>query len=932
MKKRTSFTRIIQLWGIFLIIGIGGGVIVEDVVVSYRDFNFRVDQMRADYIAEQKQVIKNEVERVVATIHYEQKQSEALTKRKIKSRVYEAHAVAQNIYQKYKTTKGLYEIQSIIVDILKSIRFEEGSGYYFITRLDGVAVLFPGKSVLEGHNISALQDTRGQYITKDMIEIIRRSGEGFYEYYWTKPHEDDEKFKRISFIKRFIPFNWLIGAGLYIDDIEKQIKANLLSDISRIRFGKEGYIFVNRFNGDALVSNGKLFAGTKKLWEVFDENPEKMKAIFKKEYNTALKPEGDFIYYSFIKLSDSSKESPKASFIFGIPEWRWVVGAGVYLDDVETAINLLETKLNTQIKAKVLYFTLVTAGIIALSLFLFNRLNRRLKNDLNLFISFFNRAAFSNEPFDQSSVQFDELVRMAEDANQMLAGRIQVEQALRKSEANFRGLVESSADLIWEIDKEGVYTYVSPQVEPMLGYKPDEVIGKTAFDLMPPDEAQRIRKIFKRLIKKGVSVTALENVNLHKDGRRIILETSGVPVFDDSRQVEGYRGVNRDITERKRAEEELQQMLKLKSVGTLAGGIAHDFNNILMGVFGNISLAEETLPAGHPAFERLKKAGSSMNRAIFLTKQLLTFSKGGAPLIENISLDSLITEIVCFDLSGSNVKPILEKTDDLWLAQVDKGQIQQVFSNLTINARQAMPNDGKLFISLENVTVAKNTVPHLGPGNYIRITVTDEGTGIDRKHLNRIFDPYFTTKETGSGLGLASVYSIINKHGGTIQVDSEPGKGTTFTLYLPASAAKKPPDKKRPENRRPMGKETARILIMDDEEMILSVLTQMLERNGYFVKTVEEGRRAIQVYKQALEDGNPFDVIIMDITVPGGVGGKEAIRDILKINPGARVIATSGYANDPIMADYTEYGFSGIISKPYTKNKLIEVLDRILKE
>jgi signal transduction histidine kinase len=240
-----------------------------------------------------------------------------------------------------------------------------------------------------------------------------------------------------------------------------------------------------------------------------------------------------------------------------------------------------------------------------------------------------------------------------------------------------------------------------------------------------------------------------------------------------------------ETTTQKRAEIELQKMQKMQTFGTLAGGIAHDFNNILMGLFGNIALAKTELPEAHPAFKPLEDAGKSMGRAISLTQQLLTLSKGGAPIKESLSLGSLCEEVARFDLSGSNVMLVLNQPADLWMAKADKGQIQQVISNLTINARQAMPNGGHLYITLENATLTDRTIPVLPAGRYVRMTVRDEGTGIDPKSIDRIFDPYFTTKQTGSGLGLATTYSIIKKHGGRIEVASEFGKGATFTLYLP---------------------------------------------------------------------------------------------------------------------------------------------------
>ena len=506
------------------------------------------------------------------------------------------------------------------------------------------------------------------------------------------------------------------------------------------------------------------------------------------------------------------------------------------------------------------------------------------------------------------------------------------EEDLRKSKEQFQALVESSSDWIWEVNRNGVYTYVSPKVEEILEYKPEEVVGKTPFDLMPPEEAERIAATFKRLIGRREPIVALENVNLHKDGRRVVLETSGVPVLDSAGNVQGYRGVDRDITLRKKTEEGLQRMQRLESIGTLAGGIAHDFNNILMGLFGNISIAKGKLSKDHPAFKSLEKAEQAMDSATHLTSQLMTFAKGGEPVKKDVSLGELVGEVSRFHLSGSNVMLVFEQAEDLWMAEVDKGQVQQVFSNLTINANQAMPDGGHFYITLENTNIPENAMPGLNQGRYIKVTVQDEGIGIDKKHLDRIFELYFSTRQTGSGLGLAMVYSIVNKHGGHISADSELGKGTTFTLYLPASESQRLPETKQSAAERSTIEQPARILVMDDEEIVRDVATEMLKESGFSVETAPNGKQAIEMYKQSLDVGEPFDVVIMDLTIPGGIGGKEAIKGILEIDPEAMAIVSSGYADDPVMANYAEFGFKGIAAKPYTMSKLREVLSQVLKK
>ena len=390
-----------------------------------------------------------------------------------------------------------------------------------------------------------------------------------------------------------------------------------------------------------------------------------------------------------------------------------------------------------------------------------------------------------------------------------------------------------------------------------------------------------------------------------------------------------------DISAAKRIEEDQQKIHKLESIGTLAGGIAHDFNNILTGLFGSLAIAKTELQPDHPATEHLRDAQRSMERASRLTQQLLIFAKGGVPVREGMSISGLVEEVVRFDLSGSNVKPVFDIAPDLWVAEVDKGQMQQVFSNLTINAKQAMAEGGHLFITLANRVVGEGEIAGLKPGRYVRATFRDEGVGIEQRHVARIFDPYYTTKRFGRGLGLAITYTIVKKHGGGIVVDSTPDTGSTFTLYLPAPAADhenvSPPQPTVPLSG-PGDSRPRRILIMDDEEMICKVAARFLTKAGFLTEIAHEGREAIVSYRRAMESGQPFDLVIMDLTIPGGMGGREAVKRLLDFDPQARVIVSSGYAEDPVLADYRRHGFRGIAPKPYTREGLLQVVRQTLRE
>ncbi|NOY52306.1 MAG: response regulator [Deltaproteobacteria bacterium] len=393
--------------------------------------------------------------------------------------------------------------------------------------------------------------------------------------------------------------------------------------------------------------------------------------------------------------------------------------------------------------------------------------------------------------------------------------------------------------------------------------------------------------------------------------------------------VEAHRELQKEFDERKRLELELIKSAKLESLGVLAGGIAHDFNNLLTGIQGNISLATLDAVPGSPQESTLKEADKACTRATSLTHQLLTFSKGGNPVKTTLHINEIITETAGFVLRGSNVKCVYHLPEDLWNVEADEGQIGQVIQNLVINADHAMPKGGTLNVRGENIHLDQENPNGLPEGNYIRITFRDEGCGIDGEDLSRIFDPYFTTREGGNGLGLSSAYSILQKHGGSITVRSEPGKGATFAILLPASMKKELPT--QPE-RGSLSVGSGRILVMDDEELIRKTLSRMLEKLGYKTDGVGNGTEALESYRKALQEGNPYRAVIMDLTIPGGMGGKEAVRKLLKIDPGAKVIVSSGYSQDEILAEYRRYGFSGIMTKPYETRKLSGVLERVLQD
>ena len=477
---------------------------------------------------------------------------------------------------------------------------------------------------------------------------------------------------------------------------------------------------------------------------------------------------------------------------------------------------------------------------------------------------------------------------------------------------------------------------VNKVAEELTGWSQSEAVGKSIqeiFHVINKKTGERCGNPLKLVLAANTSVNNDSfgcDILISREGSQYQIESISSPIYDNSNQLIGIVLVFRDVTESRRTAEELLKIEKLESVGMLAGGIAHDFNNILAVILGNLELAEMSLDPESEAYSLMGNSIKASLRARDLTQQLLTFSKGGQPIKKTTTIDSVVLETAKFVLHGSSVSYKCIFPDDLWLVDIDPGQIAQVIQNLVINAKHAMPDGGTVIINCSNIeNFEVDSSLDLPSGNYIKIDVIDNGFGIEEKNLKKIFDPYFTTKGKGSGLGLSISHSIISKHNGGLYVKSQKGEGTTFTIYLPASNQKY--IDKSEEGVRSSFKVKAKILVMDDEELVLDIAKEMLNHLGHDVLLVQNGYEAIDIYKDQLDKGDPVDVVIMDLTVPGNMGGKEAVQEILKINNDALVIVSSGYSNDPIMANYREYGFKAAIAKPFMLAELRDILISVLK-
>ncbi len=496
------------------------------------------------------------------------------------------------------------------------------------------------------------------------------------------------------------------------------------------------------------------------------------------------------------------------------------------------------------------------------------------------------------------------------------------ELELRKSEQKYRELVNSANDAIFVADAEtGIILDVNRQGEILLGRSKNEIIGMQQARLHPEDERDRYKQIFR---EHGRQINRIADglYVQHSNGQKIPVEISASVTQLEGRRI--VQGIFRDITERKKREEEHLKIMKLESIEMLAGGIAHDLNNILTAIMGNLTLARMNVDRESQAWPMLNDAEQASIRANDLTRQLLTFSHEGVLSTRPSSLEELVRDSTIFVLRGSSISCTFDFQNGLWSIEADRVQFSQVIQNLVINAKQSMPDGGTIEIHACNRVIEDMDIDVLKPGKYVVFSISDQGCGISEENLLRIFDPYFTTRESGTGLGLSIAYSIIQRHGGTMHVSSVEGEGTTFQIYIPASFTNVE-NHEKDESHVTSG--SGRILVMDDEQMVRQIVSDMLEHLGYEVRTASDGKEAVQLYSELYKDGECYDAVLVDLTVQGGMGGLEALRKIRQIDENARVIVASGYSNDNVMVKFSDYGFVGKIEKPF----IIEHLGSLLK-
>ena len=906
------------------------------VFLEYGRLNQRVDQFQEKVSQRQRQLLRGEVERTITLLENQRQQAAAAARVTLESRVGMARRIFTNLAQEQKNLEQKDRI-ALFFSVLRPLQFPD-RGYFFVTDFNGVSLFNPNRPELEGQSILGLTDSRGLNLAQRFIAIARDQGQGFQEYSFRKPGENPARdFPKLAFIAKLDPLPVYIGSGLYLDDIEEQLQKQIIENIGFYRFGENGsgYIFiikVHDLNGGERF--GTMFANANRpdlVGKIIsDKVPDARGKLYRQEFLRGIRERGECFVEYWYKKFDQPEPEPKLSFFKFYPAASLIVAAGVYLPEHRHLVESYRRELLENLKYD-LISVLVALLLISLLMVLIARWwGRQTGREFDFFRQAFSRAAMDKGKIPEEELNFLEMRVLAHDVNRMLAERNKLDRELQEREELFRNLTETSPTGIFIIQGDK-FVYANHSTSTICGYKNEELMQMAFWQLVHLEMRELVKQRGLARQQGAVDLPGTYEFKIicqDKSEKWLLFAASAIVyrgrpaalgnIIDISDKVAAEMAL---AEEKAKGERELEMVRKMEAVGLLAGGIAHDFNNLLTAIYGNLSLAMMHLGRANPEIKRVMKnlsaAERSSARARDLTRQLLTFARGGAPVKELLDVTTILKETAEFSLSGSNVRLEFNFAADLFSLEVDRGQFCQVINNLVINADQAMPGGGVLKISAEN-----NEDDEIGKSVVIK--VQDEGVGIPAEHLDRIFEPYFSTKQHGSGLGLATIHSIVRRHGGRLTVVSEPGRGSCFEVIFPADGRAE----ERGEERMELLGGNERILVMDDEEVIREVCVDLLEDLGYKVDSVIDGSQMLGAYRQARDEGRPFALVIMDLTVPGGMGGKEAMAALLEIDPRARAIVCSGYSNDPVMADCRAYGFMGTCPKPFQ----FEVLSRVIRE
>lgn len=803
------------------------------------------------------------------------------------------------------------EAREAAAESIQSLRYgADGSGYFWLNDTHPRMIRHPYRPDLNGQDLSDFKDPSGHPLFLAFVEKVRADGAGYVDYLWQWKDDPNHIAAKTSYVRLFAPWDWIIGTGIYVEDVQEEIEAItrrfilLFLCLFGVVLAFSVYIgwMASRSERARQHSEEELRRSEERFRTLGEDAPFGITIQTKDQKFEYVNPQFTQIFgYTITDMPDK-----KAWFELAYPDeaYRTKVIQAWTQDYVE------EWQPH---ESKPRMFTV------------------RCKDGQDKIIQFRGVALKDGKQLMTYEDRTDQ-VRMEEALRNSQQEFRALYRESRQNEELYQSLLHSSADGIVVYDIQGRAQYVSPAFTRMFGWTMEEVAGKS-IPFLPEEEREATMTIIRELLEKGTPCQGFETRRYTRDGRMVDVSISASRYDDGAGNRAGLLVILRDISEKKQLEAQIQQAQRMESIGTLAGGVAHDFNNLLMAIQGNASLLLLDKGSDHPDHQRIKNIEQCVRKGGNLTRQLLGFARKEKFQPSPTNINDLVKESSeMFSRTRKEVRIHSHYQKNLWPVEADQNQMKQVLLNLYVNAWQAMPEGGEIFLETENVILepkGNRSLP-LRPGRYVRIRVKDTGAGMEKAVQSRIFDPFFSTKEVGkgTGLGLASAYGIIKNHGGSIEVESEIGKGTTFIIHLPIAPSEDLPTAphQQGESPRPMPTGKGTILLVDDEDILLETGAEMLKALGYKVLQAKTGQSALAAYRQKSAG---IRGVILDMIMPD-MGGGVVFDRLKEMNPDIRVLLSSGYSLDGQATDILKRGCNGFIQKPFNLEELSVKLQEIL--
>lgn len=895
------------------------------------NFERETAQLQQEYLNTQKENIKKETERAINYINYQINQTDTAIRLKLKKRVELAHNIASSIYNRNRNSSSIETIKSQIKEALRPIRFDDGRGYYFIGNLNGYEILFPVKPEFEGKYVYNLQDDLGSYVVQNELKVVTTKGEGFVTNYWTRPGLDSTMaFKKISYVKLFEPLNWYIGTGDYYQDFTSEVQQDVIDWLSNYRFGNEGYIFVNTYDGVPLITDGKKIKEKKILWELEDPNGIK---VIQEERKAIKNPEGDYIYYSWKKLT-SDTISQKISFVKGVAEWKWMVGAGVYIEEINEVVQTKKSALKRSIQKDIL-IVIIWLSILLIFIYIFALfLSRKTKATIKSFVQFFEKASHENVLIDESKINFSEFKTIGKSINQVITEIKESKLKSQEKDARYEKLFEESPEAIAFLNQNGVIQRTNAAFTKLFGFQSTECVNKQLDELIVPEELKQEASTYSENFKEGLN-KQIEAIRITKNKEKVFVSIIGTPIYFNEKRI-GYYVIYRNISEQKTFEQQLydskikaEESDRLKT--SFLMNLSHEIRTPLNAIIGFSTLLNTKEVSREDQKEYLRLLNNSGKLLLEIIDNIIDISKIESANLSvnktNSNINTMLDELL-IDLKDHTESSKLESIDltlhkdiqdkELYVV-TDIKRLRQIFTNLLDNALK--------FTSKGKVEFGYTLKDH-----EILCFVKDTGIGIQDNEVEFIFDRFrqadesTTRKYGGTGIGLALTKSLVELLGGKIWVESKKGEGAKFFFTIPYEVSK---NKKSISSKSELFKkanwENKTIVIAEDVEANYKLLYSYLANTKAKVKWAKNGKEVIELVKEKPE----VDLILMDINMPV-MNGHEALKELIKKGFTIPVVAQTAYATEDQQDEILNLGYSDYILKPITVHLLMQKISRFL--